>query len=114
MSLWLRGCQASSPACLFLLPHLPVTCSAEHMSWPQRERLERLGAWVSSVGLGAAAPASQGAITVLYPSCRPSRKDALTLSCALAPTDSRSGGFQWSSVCRAPMRTLLFAVKGTQ
>lgn len=38
----------------------------------------------------------------------------LTLSCALAPTDSRSGGFQWSSVCRAPMRTLLFAVKGRQ
>lgn len=38
----------------------------------------------------------------------------LTLYCALAPTDSRSGGFQWSSVCRAPMRTLLFAVKGRQ
>lgn len=38
----------------------------------------------------------------------------LTLSCALAPTDSWSGGFQWSSVCRAPMRTLLFAVKGRQ
>lgn len=69
------------------------------------------GAHASGVGLGN--------IYVPSPSlvfCARARPTGLmlTFSCALAPTDSRSGGFQWSSVCGAPMRTLLFAVKGRQ
>lgn len=112
---WASSSVATLLACLFLLPHLLSlvllsTCPG------------RRGAVQSGWGVGVWRRAGQrlcplAATGVSCPSLTDRLRASglmLTFSCALAPTDSRSGGFQWSSVCGAPMRTLLFAVKGRQ